>query len=58
MKKLIKLYEGLVEWVKRLKKEIELEDRKTDGRFTSALIAFLCMLALGCFALAFLVFGR
>lgn len=58
MKKIIKLYESLVEWVKRLEKEIEEEDRKTDGRFSSALIVFFSALALVFFVLAFVVFGR
>lgn len=57
MKKIIKLYESLVEWVKRLEKEIEEEDRKTDGRFSSALIVFFSVLALVFFVLAFVVFG-
>ena len=57
MKKIIKLYEGLVEWFKRLENEIRIEDIKTDGKFSSALIVLLCMLAICCFILAFLVFG-
>ena len=57
MKKIIKLYEGLVEWFKRLENEIRIEDMKTDGKFSSAIIALLCLLAIGCFMLAFLVFG-
>lgn len=47
---------GLVEKIKRLIKAIELEDMRTDGKFSSALIAILCLLSIGCFALAFLVF--
>lgn len=58
MKKLIKLYRGLVEWYKRLRKEIIEEDIRTDGKFSSALIALLCLLAIVCFTLAFFVFGR
>lgn len=58
MKKLIKLYRGLVEEYKRLKKIIIEEDIRTEGKFSSALIALLCLLALGCFALAFLVLGK
>ena len=57
MKKIIKLYESLVEWVKRLEKEIEEEDRKTDGRFSSALIVFFGLLDILFFVLAFVVFG-
>lgn len=58
MKKIIKLYEGLVEWVKRLEKQINAEDIRTDGKFSSAIIVVCCLCALACFALAFLVFGR
>ena len=58
MKKLIKLYEGLVELVKRLRKEIIEEDMRTEGKFSSALIALLCLLAIVCFTLVFFVFGR
>ncbi len=58
MKKLIKLYKGLVEGYKRLRRLIIEEDIRTEGKFSSALIALLCLLALGCFTLAFLVLGR
>lgn len=56
MKKIIKLFRSLVDGYKRLKRKIEIEDMKTDGKFSSAIIAFLCLLALGCFILAFVVF--
>lgn len=58
MKKKKKKKVGLVEKIKRLIKAIELEDMRTDGKFSSALIAILCLLAIGCFALAFLVFDQ
>lgn len=47
---------SLVDGYKRLKKKIEIEDMKTDGKFSSAIIAFLCLLSIGCFLLAFIVF--
>ena len=56
IEKVIKLYEGIGEWFKKLENEIAKEDQRTNGRFSSALIATLCFLALVCFALAFLVF--
>lgn len=56
MRKRTKLCGGLVDGYKRLKRKIEIEDMKTDGKFSSAIIAFLCLLSIGCFLLAFIVF--
>ena len=56
MGKIKKKKDGLVEKIKRLIRFIEIEDMKTDGKFSSAIIAALCLLAIGCFVLAFLVF--
>ena len=58
MKKIIKLYEGLVEWFKRLERQVNIEDAKTNGKFSSAIIVLLCLVSLSCFALAFLVLGK
>ena len=57
MKIIIKLYEGLVEWFKRLEREIAAEDVMTNGKFSSALIVICCLGAIVCFILAFMVFG-
>jgi len=56
MGKVKKNKDGLVEKVKRLIRKIEIEDMKTDGKFSSAIIAILCLFALGCFVIAFLIF--
>ncbi|MBR0471731.1 MAG: hypothetical protein IJI98_03415 [Methanosphaera sp.] len=58
MKKIIKLWKGLVDGFKRLENKIRVLDAQTDGKFSSALIAITCLIALGCFILAFLVFGK
>lgn len=55
MKRIIKIYEGLTNGWKRLRREIIEEDIKTEGKFSSALIVILSLLAIGCFAVAFLV---
>lgn len=57
IKKLSNLYEGIGNWFKNIENEILKEDQRTNGRFSSALIATFCFLALVCFAFAFLVFG-
>jgi len=58
VKKIIKLCKGLVESFKRLERKIKAMDVQTDGKFSSALMVILCLLSIGCFILAFLVFGR
>lgn len=48
MKKIIKLYEGLVEWFKRLEREIVAEDVKTDGKFSTFILILLVALLIMC----------
>lgn len=44
--------------IKKIIERIEIEDIKSDGKFSSALISFICLLAIGCFILVFLIFGK
>ena len=56
MKKIIKLYKGLVEKCKRLIKAIEIADRKTNGRFSSAMIVILSFWVIACIIALILLF--
>ena len=47
-----------VSWLKRLVNTLNYYDVQFDYKLIPALIVMLCLLALGCFALAFLVLGK